>query len=218
MSAAVVSTSVIGSAATTIQRGGGSVRASARIWSRNTRALAKMSGASNRNSTSPGSSCAGRCTRTSWYPVMPSGRPSTVWYGHHARRNTLSTDSATAIAIPGSTPSRATPRNAAIDRLNSVRRWCHSRVVPARSASDRDAAMTTAPRVGCGRSLSSPGTSTSISVMVTAPTTPVSCDLAPACSATAVRDPLVLTGNPWKNEAATLAAPMPTISWLPRTS
>jgi len=37
------------------------------------------------------------------------GRPSTVWYGHQARRNTFSTDSATATPIPGRTPSSATP-------------------------------------------------------------------------------------------------------------
>ena len=46
----------------------------------------------------------------------------------------------------------------------------------------------------------------------------MSCVLAPACSATAVREPLVLTGKPWKNPAATLAAPMPIISPLPSTS
>ena len=54
--------------------------------------------------------------------------------------------------------------------------------------------------------------------MATAPTTPVSWILAPACSATAVRDPLVLTGKPWKRPAARLAAPMPIISWLASTS
>ena len=51
-----------------------------------------------------------------------------------------------------------------------------------------------------------------------APVTPVSCERAPARSATAVRDALVLTGNPWNRPAARLAAPMPIISWLPRTS
>ena len=50
-----------------------------------------------------------------------------------------------------------------------------------------------------------------------APTTPVTWDRDPACSATAVRDPLVLTGKPWKKPAAMFAAPIPTISWLPRT-
>ncbi len=48
MSHAVVSTSVIGSAATTIQCGRGSAAASRRISSRKVRALAKISGASNR--------------------------------------------------------------------------------------------------------------------------------------------------------------------------
>ncbi len=32
-----------------------------------------------------------------------------------------------------------------------------------------------------------------------------------------MRDPLVLTGKPWKNPAKMLAAPMPIISWSPRT-
>ena len=45
----------------------------------------------------------------------------------------------------------------------------------------------------------------------------VTWDREPACSATAVRDPLVLTGKPWKKPAAMFAAPMPIISWLPRT-
>ena len=53
--------------------------------------------------------------------------------------------------------------------------------------------------------------------MTAAPTTPVTCERDPACSATAVREPLVLTGKPWKKPAAMFAAPMPTISWSPRT-
>ena len=51
-----------------------------------------------------------------------------------------------------------------------------------------------------------------------APTTPVSWLLAPDCSATAVRDPLVLTGKPWNSPAEMLAAPMPIISWSASTS
>ena len=53
MSAAVVSMSVIGSAATTIHVGRGSEAAIRRISSRNVRALAKSSGASNRKRTRP---------------------------------------------------------------------------------------------------------------------------------------------------------------------
>ena len=41
---------------------------------------------------------------------------------------------------------------------------------------------------------------------------------APARSATAVRDPLVLTGKPVNSPAAMLAVPIPTISWFARTS
>ena len=54
MSAAVVSTSVIGSAATMIHCGGGSDRASSRICSRNVRAFAKITGASKRKITTTG--------------------------------------------------------------------------------------------------------------------------------------------------------------------
>jgi hypothetical protein len=53
MSAAVVSTSVIGSAARRIQRRSGVSSANAVIRSRNVRAFAKISGASNRKTTSP---------------------------------------------------------------------------------------------------------------------------------------------------------------------
>ena len=57
-----------------------------------------------------------------------------------------------------------------------------------------------------------------VRTMSAAPTRPVSWLRAPARSATAVRDPLVLTGKPWKSPAARFAAPMPIISWLPSTS
>ena len=93
-----------------------------------------------------------------------------------------------------------------------------SRTVAGMSASDSDAAMTTAASVGWGRLRSRPGTNSSIRVIASAPTSPVSWVLAPACSATAVREPLVLTGKPWKSPAAMLAAPMPIISWSPSTS
>jgi hypothetical protein len=51
-----------------------------------------------------------------------------------------------------------------------------------------------------------------MSTIAAAPTSPVTCVFAPACSATAVREPLVLTGNPWKNPAAMFDAPIPIIS------
>ena len=65
MSAAVVSTSVIGSAAMTIQRGRGSAAASARMWSRNVRALANNNGASKRKITRPGICSASGCSSRS---------------------------------------------------------------------------------------------------------------------------------------------------------
>ena len=54
--------------------------------------------------------------------------------------------------------------------------------------------------------------------MSAAATRPVSCVLAPDWAATAVREPLVLTGKPEKKPAARLAEPIPASSWLPFTS
>jgi hypothetical protein len=127
-------------------------------------------------------------------------------------------DNATAIAIPGSMPSRATPRDAVIDRANSALRCRHNRAVPGMSATDSGAVITAAASAGCGRLPKRPGTSTIMRMISAAPIIPVSWDLAPDRSATAVRDPLVLTGNSWNRPAARFAAPMPIISWLPRIS
>ncbi len=103
------------------------------------------------------------------------------------------------------------------DRRNSVRRCSQSRRTPATSVSDTAAAMTTAPRVGWGTYRMSELAKSRTTAITTAPTIPVTWDREPAWSATAVRDPLVLTGKPWKAPAAMLAAPMPIISWLPST-
>ena len=54
--------------------------------------------------------------------------------------------------------------------------------------------------------------------MAPAPTSPATWVFAPACSATAVREPLVLTGNPWNRPAARFAVPIPISSWLPSIS
>ena len=78
MSAAVVSTSVIGSAATRIQAGGGSAAASRRTSSRNVEEFAKMSGASNRYTTSPGTCSASGYDRRSCQPRNSSTLPSSA--------------------------------------------------------------------------------------------------------------------------------------------
>ena len=101
---------------------------------------------------------------------------------------------------------------------NSVRRTRRSRSVSGMSASDTEAAITTAASVGCGRSWRRPGKNSRMSAIAAAPTRPVSWVFAPACSATAVRDPLVLTGNPWNSPAARFAAPIPIISFCPSIS
>ena len=56
--------------------------------------------------------------------------------------------------------------------------------------------ITTAASAGWGRFRNRPGTRTIIKMIRIAPVTPVSWVFAPERSATAVRDPLVLTGNP----------------------
>jgi len=58
------------------------------------------------------------------------------------------------------------------------------------------AAITTAPSAAWGRFVSSPGAKINRNATQTAPTTPVICVLAPADSATGVREALLLTGNP----------------------
>ena len=121
--------------------------------------------------------------------------------------------------MPGSTPSRATPAKATIDSENSTFRCRHSRAVAGRSASDSDAVMTTAASAGCGRFRKSPGSATISTHDQRGPDDAGQLASArPARSATAVREALVLTGKPWNSPAARLAAPMPSISWLPCTS
>ncbi len=78
--------------------------------------------------------------------------------------------------------------------------------------SDSAAAITTAASAVCGRSCSSDGRNSSKSTTIAAPTSPVTWDLEPACSATAVREPLDETAKPWNRPAAAFAAPMPIIS------
>ena len=72
--------------------------------------------------------------------------------------------------------------------------------------------MTTAASAAVGRLLTRPGTATRIRTIAAAPITPVSCDREPACSATGVREELLLIGKPRKKPAATLAAPSAIIS------
>ena len=78
--------------------------------------------------------------------------------------------------------------------------------------------MTMAARTGWGIAWTRPGATTSISSTRTAAMTPVSCVFAPACFATAEREPLVLTGKPWNMPAARFAVPIPASSWLASTS
>ena len=62
-----------------------------------------------------------------------------------------------------------------MDSANSVRRCFQSRTVPGMSASDSDAAITTAASVGWGRSRNRPGKNRSIAAISIAPTRPVTC-------------------------------------------
>jgi hypothetical protein len=79
------------------------------------------------------------------------------------------------------------------------------------------AEITTAASAASGRLRTRFGKKSSISAIARAPTTPVACVLAPAASATGVREELLLTENPWNMPAATLAAPRATSSWFGST-
>ena len=119
--------------------------------------------------------------------------------------------------MPGITPSSATPSRQPIDNQNSQRWMRQMRRRSAISIRPMAEAITTAARAATGRLRSRPGALSSMAPTANAPTTPVSCVLAPADSATGVRDALALIGKPWNKPAARLAAPRPTISWLGST-
>jgi hypothetical protein len=117
-----------------------------------------------------------------------------------------------AIIMPGTGPSVATPRNAAIESQNS-QRWIRNRR-PSSLNSNRPTAdaITTPASAAFGRSRSSCGANINIRAIASAPTTPVSWVFEPLASATGVRDELLLIGKPWKIPAATFATPSPNIS------
>ena len=111
-----------------------------------------------------------------------------------------------------------TPALATREMTTALRRTFQTPASTLRSISESAATMTTAASAVCGRSASSPLRNSSRMATSAAPTMPVSWLRAPDCSATAVREPLVEMAKPWKNPAAMLAAPMPTISWSASTS
>ena len=119
-----------------------------------------------------------------------------------------------ATTIPSSTPSATTPSVATSDSKNDDGRTFQYLRSAATFVSDSAAAMTTPASADCGRSASSELRKSSSTATRPAPTTPVSWDFAPDCSATAVRELLVEMAKPWKKPAAMFAAPMPIISWL----
>ena len=219
MSAAVVSTSVIGSAATMIHRGVARDRASPRICSRNVRALAK-----NRRCVEPEDHTPGQPfgVRVAAHVVVaghardpaedglvgPPGAAEHVADRQRDRHRDAGQHAEHDDADEGGDRQR---------ELGPAQRGRAARV-PGMSASEIDAAITTAARVGCGRFRSRPGASSRIRVIAAAPTSPVTWVLAPACSATAVREPLVLTGKPWNSPPPMLAAPIPIISRSPSTA
>ena len=119
--------------------------------------------------------------------------------------------------MPGIAPNAATPTKQTMDSQNSQRWMRKMRRRSANSNRPMAAAITTAASALLGRFCSRLGASTSSRATATAPTTPVSWVLAPAASATGVREELLLIGNPWNSPAARLAAPRPIISWFGST-
>ena len=145
-------------------------------------------------------------------------RPSTWPVGHQFRLKKARIESATAIRIPSSTPKNTTPSVAVIASMKADVRTRRNLATVAMSISDSAAAITIAASAEFGRLASKPGRKSSMIATSAAPTSPVTWLLAPPCSATAVREPLVETGKPWKSPAKALAAPIPIISWLASTS
>ena len=167
--------------------------------------------------------CPGPAVRAGYWstlcqPSTSSVIPSTSPCGHQLRRKNSRMARATATTMPWSTPSRMTPALATSEISTALRRTLQTLASTLKSISDSAATMTTAASAVCGRSASSELRNRSRTATSAAPTRPASWLRAPDCSATAVREPLVEIAKPWKKPAATLAAPMPTISWSASTS
>ena len=87
-----------------------------------------------------------------------------------------------------------------------------------RRSGPRTATITIAASVDCGRSCTSPVPKIRSSARMPAPTSPATWLRAPTSSATAVRELLVEIGNPWKNPVAMFATPRTASSWFWSTS
>ena len=129
----------------------------------------------------------------------PRRVPRTAPWGHQLRRKNSRIASTTATTIPWSTPSRIDP--GARHQRHRRARSCASRSSGAGSPGPSATARRRSPprpAPHCGRSASSELRNSSSTATSPAPTRPASWLLAPDCSATAVREPLVETAKPWK--------------------
>ena len=111
----------------------------------------------------------------------------------------------------------ATPRKAAIDSDASTLPIRHRRATEDQSNSELAATITTAASVADGKNAVTDGARRMNTTIANAPTTEHSCVLAPACSATGVREDDAEIGKPPSNPPATFETPIADISWLPFT-
>ena len=89
--------------------------------------------------------------------------------------------------LPFAGRTRGGAGDAVIERMSSLRLCGQRRRASGTSASETEAAMTTAASMGCGRLCSNQRNNISMRVITTAPTRPVTWVLDPDCSATAAR-------------------------------
>ena len=131
-------------------------------------------------------------------PVEAVDRPSTAPWGHQLRRKNSMIASTTAMSDALSTPKKMTPRVATSESTSALVRTLQvapqDAEVHQRERGDDDHGG----ERGLGRSASSPLRNSRSTATRPAPTRPVTWLLAPDCSATAVREPLVDTAKPWK--------------------
>jgi hypothetical protein len=107
---------------------------------------------------------------------------------------------------------RLGPGGAPAGRVDGGKKWDGSIVRPQPVEPDR--ARQVGQRERCG---DDDGGERRLGQVARKATSLVTWVFAPACSATAVRGPQVLTENPWNRPAAMFAAPMPVISRPPST-
>src|SRR5271156_256616 len=140
-------------------------------------------------------------------PSTPGTCPRIASYGLEARLKRRIRLKITVRAIPGNTPTVATPRVVAMERTNSDRLISRNFHTLLKSKSDAPARTNTAPSEAVGIYASGPVKTVRTDPMTKAAANPLTCDRPPARSLIAVRESVPAIGKPLERPEVTLAKP-----------